>query len=336
MNLFRGKHILPGSAEDFDEICKKIGSSFTGAMRFLGKVDDGFYLADLLVRNGNIVGASFEDLGKRTITFKEDAIDGIKKRLIGSAGTLDVYAFDENDMRIVMLNNNNAILDSYSPRIPLSTIGITIKPMRMKVLEPTQKDTKDLEIKQKSKFDLGCVFGVFRAMKNRETLREKDAGKLDTKKGVEKITIAGTAPDEGKTAQEKGIDIGDITGVLKKIESGQSSIKEERLQELKRKRQMQDMKLIKKISKTGGKEGLASSKIHEYEKIETSIDRLYEIVQKYKKIKINDDLAHKLGITRAQIEGWAIILEEHNLIELHYSTMGEPEIREKGFVEKKA
>lgn len=331
MNLFRGKHILPGLKEDFNEICKKIGSSFTGAMRLLGGIDGRFYQADLLVRNGNIVGASFEDLEKRTITFKEAAVDEIKKKLTGSIGTLNVYAFNDEDIRIVMMNNREAILDSYSPQIPLSAIGVRIKPMKMKVLEPTPME-KRLEIKPKGKFNLGRIFKTFKGMK--EIAGEKDTG-LDIERQIEKIPIAETIPKEKKVVQERGIDMGDITSVLKKVEGTQLSIKEERLSELRRKRQMEDMTLIKKISKIGKEEPLARTGIQEYEKIETSIDKLYELVQKHKRIRINDDLAHKLGITRVQIEGWAMILEEHNLVELHYSAMGEPEIRIKGFVEKK-
>lgn len=336
MNLFMGKHILPGFTEDFNEICKKIGSSFTGAVRLLGRVDEGFYQADLLVRNGNIVGASFEDLEKRTITFKENAIEEIKKKLTGSIGTLDVYAFNDEDIRIVMMNNQEAILDSYSPQIPLSGIGVRIKPMKMKVLEPTVKEIERLEInhiKPKGKFNFGRIFKTFKGMK--EMAGEKDTVKLDIKRQTEKIPIAETVPTEKKVVQEGGIDMGDITSVLKKVEGTQLSIKEERLSELRRKRQMEDMTLIKKISKIGKEEPPVRSGIQEYEKIETSIDKLYELVQKHKRIRINDDLAHKLGITRAQIESWAMILEEHNLVELHYSAMGEPEIRIKGFVEKK-
>ena len=44
-------------------------------------------------------------------------------------------------------------------------------------------------------------------------------------------------------------------------------------------------------------------------------------------LKIDNKLARKLGVRRSQIEGWAMILEEHDLVELHYPAIGEPEIR---------
>jgi len=62
-------------------------------------------------------------------------------------------------------------------------------------------------------------------------------------------------------------------------------------------------------------------------RIETAIDRLYQMVQRYKRIRIDDDLARRLGVSRAQIENWALILEEHKLVELRYPAIGEPEIR---------
>lgn len=350
MNLFRGKHILPGSTEDFDKICKKIGGSFTGVMRFLGGYGGEFYQADLLVRNGNIVAASFEDLSKRTITFKENAINEIKKKLIGSAGTLDVYVFDEEDIRIAMMNNNEAILESYSPQISLSTIGIKIKPMKMNVLETPKEETKVLEIGPKKRFNFRGILGIFTGVRGRDMTVERDMENLEGKqigkmqqiekvnmtRGIEagpsaKIPIIEKINEQGT---EKGFDITDIAGVLKKVE-GQSSAKEERLTELRRKRQIEDMALMKRISKIGKEEPSEKGGTQDYERIETSIDKLFELVQKNKRIRISDALAHKLGTTRAKIESWAMILEEHNLVELHYSAMGEPEIREKGLVEGK-
>ena len=43
-------------------------------------------------------------------------------------------------------------------------------------------------------------------------------------------------------------------------------------------------------------------------------------------MKINESLASRLKVNKTQIEEWAMILEEHNLLELRYPTIGEPEI----------
>jgi hypothetical protein len=253
-------------------------------------------------------------------------------------------------MRIAMINNSEAILESYSPQIPLSAIGIKIKPMKIKILETPKEETKVLEIGPKKKFGFGGILGIFGGVKGRGTVVERDIGNQERMRfgkiqQIEKATMTpsrvaeppANIPVIGKITEqgmEKGFDITDIAGVLKKIE-GQSSAKEERLTELRRKRQIEDIELMKKISRIGREEHPIKGITPDYEKIETSIDKLFELVQKNKRIRINDALAHKLGTTRARIEGWAMILEEHNLVELHYSAMGEPEIREKGFVESK-
>ncbi|MCK5016903.1 MAG: hypothetical protein KAS32_07505 [Candidatus Peribacteraceae bacterium] len=64
--------------------------------------------------------------------------------------------------------------------------------------------------------------------------------------------------------------------------------------------------------------------------IETNIDRLYEIVRDKGSIKL-EDVAKKLKIDEENIEDWARILEEHNLVILHYPPIGDPTIILKKF-----
>jgi len=47
-------------------------------------------------------------------------------------------------------------------------------------------------------------------------------------------------------------------------------------------------------------------------------------LKKEKQLKITDELSKTLGIPKHQIEEWAMILEEHNLLTLKYPTIGEP------------
>ena len=60
----------------------------------------------------------------------------------------------------------------------------------------------------------------------------------------------------------------------------------------------------------------------------TPIDDLFELVMKDGRVKITD-AAKKFGVFEARIEEWAKILENHGLIEIHYSAMGKPELRKK-------
>lgn len=64
------------------------------------------------------------------------------------------------------------------------------------------------------------------------------------------------------------------------------------------------------------------------EETKTPIDGLFEIVVKEGAVKIQD-AARKFGVTEAQLEEWAKILESHGLIEIHYPPIGKPELRKK-------
>ncbi len=55
--------------------------------------------------------------------------------------------------------------------------------------------------------------------------------------------------------------------------------------------------------------------------VETSIDRLFDLVKTYGEITAKD-ISKKMNISEKQIEKWAKILEEHGLIKIDYSTIG--------------
>ncbi len=60
----------------------------------------------------------------------------------------------------------------------------------------------------------------------------------------------------------------------------------------------------------------------------TPIDEMFELVMKQNSLRVAD-AARKFGVTEAQIEEWAKILEGHGLVEMHYPPIGKPEIRKK-------
>lgn len=57
--------------------------------------------------------------------------------------------------------------------------------------------------------------------------------------------------------------------------------------------------------------------------LETSVDKLLDLVKKEKVIKFSD-AAKKLNVNEKQIEEWGKILEDHKLIELDYPVVGKP------------
>ncbi len=60
-------------------------------------------------------------------------------------------------------------------------------------------------------------------------------------------------------------------------------------------------------------------------RIETDIDRLYQLVLERGPIKIGQAAA-LMGRDKPLIEDWARVLEAANLIKIHVPTVGEPEL----------
>ena len=60
----------------------------------------------------------------------------------------------------------------------------------------------------------------------------------------------------------------------------------------------------------------------------TPIDDLFDFVNKVNKVKISA-AARKFNVNKFQIEEWAKILEEHDMVRIHYPIVGEAEIRKK-------
>lgn len=69
------------------------------------------------------------------------------------------------------------------------------------------------------------------------------------------------------------------------------------------------------------------SKIRKIElgRYETYFDALYKIVEKKGRVKLSV-VAKYFGVDRKKVEEWASILEEHNLLKMHYPAVGEPEL----------
>ncbi|HLD15785.1 MAG TPA: hypothetical protein VJB94_04385 [Candidatus Nanoarchaeia archaeon] len=61
-------------------------------------------------------------------------------------------------------------------------------------------------------------------------------------------------------------------------------------------------------------------------KHETDFDRLYNLVKKRGAMKLSE-VSKEFNISKKQAEEWGQILEDHELIELYYPVIGEPELR---------
>jgi len=60
--------------------------------------------------------------------------------------------------------------------------------------------------------------------------------------------------------------------------------------------------------------------------IETDFDVLYKLVLEKNKVKISE-VAKMFKIDKKKAEEWVQILDERDLVRIHYPAMGEPEIR---------
>lgn len=82
------------------------------------------------------------------------------------------------------------------------------------------------------------------------------------------------------------------------------------------------------VEEEKGRQGHAYADQRSESKIKTSFDQLLELVIEKGSIKI-PDAAKKLRVKDKQIEEWARILEEHDLIEIHYPAFGKPFLKKK-------
>ncbi len=301
--LPKGKPLTVKNKNEFIKTCKGLMNDFKGIMFLSGNVDEGKYSASLIVDSGLIIGSTCEFKG--LIKFKEQAIDEIKNKLRGSKGILHIFEFDESDLEQVRDSNSSAFL---SNPVSLSCLGLKIKFLIEKWAEKQkQGDVSVNSFKLREVFKARDSFNLLELARNPEEVGKPVEGGRKGLGGIEFMDL----------------DFEDLGGMLHGSGKEISDKKSEKLRRIKEERHK---KLSEKLAHIKRRK-TPKDECGEGKKIQTTIDRLYGMVKKYKKLKIDDRLSHSLGVNKAQIEEWAVILEEHDLIELHYPTIGEPEIR---------
>jgi len=322
--LPEGEQVVAQTREEFIDFCESLKKDFKGVMKLYNRNEGKKYTAALLLDGGEIIGASFEDMDDKKIAYKEDAIVQIKKRLSGTRGDLEAYSFSEKDADKVKKTNQEAVLKS---PVPFSSIGMKIK--------GNIEEKPGFWGKSPSTDYFSPKEGTrIREIRVEEGFRLTDFARKFSL-GIPEMPIQKPAIPKKEPPKEESVDHtqsqkdkkGLFSGLpgIPNIPGSTSDAKNERLEALKKKRQMENINLAKRISQITQKKQDVPQK--ETGKIETAIDKLYQLVQKYKRLKIDDDLARRIGVSRSQIEGWALMLEEHKLVELHYPAIGEPEIR---------
>ena len=306
MKLPRGVHVKPERMESFYDICRQLDSDFTGAMRLKGVKDEKVYTADLLIDMGFVIAASFNFMNSGDELLRDEALDYIRNNLAGSSGKLDIFGFNSDEMRSSIESNAEALMED---DVKVHELGVKIKSSFVKksgvglfdkisgfVKKPVPKTGRP-------------------PVKDLKSSRE-DAP-IDSVMGK---TIPACAPSQTDESGEN-----DQVVEAKPLEESDKSKerKKARLQKIKetRLRKITDRITLEKEAKAPIK------KIVEGMKVKTTIDKLYELIIAKDVVRINDELSKEIGVSKTQIEEWAMILEEHNLVELHYPAIGEPEIK---------
>lgn len=343
MKLPKGTHILPEKIENFNEVCKELGSDFDGAMRMRGEIGGDVLFADLLIEGGSIIATSLKRKSDGNITKKENALQDIQELFAGSSGKLDLFSFASEEMERAIENSADYLL-----AIDANVVDLGIK-LRSKIVKPKKKHSFLRKISSIfSKMSKGMKEDRLNELRGRISkgdemtdmeirpeIRERPAttpaetDEISYTKAKRFAEIKGKRQTLIKSMDELGMGASDAGGQAiasgaKKphtiVPNGGIIRKQSRLQEIKERRLARLSKLTEKVEekKQAPKDG---------SKIETNIDKLLALVKEKGAIKLNDTLSNSLKVSKTQVEEWAMILEEHNLVELHYPAIGEPEIR---------
>ena len=293
MKLPVGKPLNLGEAQNFIKSGKE-RASFNGLVQMNGKTDEKQYTIELLMSSGEVVGIELIlGGGKKS---GDEGLDQVKT-LMGSEGELKLVKFSGKEIEKALEENKNAILGK---SIKLEEFKLRIKPVIPK---------QDAE--KKSGFvGLKSIFTGRRPQLKREFKGQFKLEKIPVKEEV-------TREKSGEMRVEKEDEAKRESWDVKKALI--SRIKNRRFGRLTE-------KLLKKRKV---KKPVHEPKFTEGKVIETTIDKLFNLVDKRDKLKINDSLAKELGVSREKIEEWAVILEEHNLVTINYPTIGEPELIKK-------
>ncbi|MFH0860474.1 MAG: DUF2226 domain-containing protein [Candidatus Altiarchaeota archaeon] len=348
MKLPRGSIVRPEKTENFYKICGELSTAFNGALRLKGKSGEDIFMADLLIQEGKVIGASIKKVADGQSWAREEGLAMIQDKLAGSSGKLDIFEFSPEEMKRSIELNETSLLEN---EIPVNELGVRIKstvikkkPVKLgifsRIISFFKSPSADRKADRLDEIKSSRIpkDEVKSAEGFRDRILDKHAASSDETKGREKESGDRVHESERPSAIEKEdrLRIGipqsrpdkQSIGLPKSGAPSQGPsdvIKDSRIQAIKEKR-------MEKIEKLIGKDTNVAGAVPGWDTIATNIDKLYDIVNKDNVVKINDKLSTQLKVPKTQIEEWAMILEEHNLVELHYPTLGEPEIRK---VEKK-
>lgn len=321
MNLLKGRHIKPRDTLEFHKVCGELQKDFTGAMRLMSKMHGHILQADVIIKEGSVVAASLEDLTAGKVVGGDPALEGIRTRLANTRGHLDVYEISENDINQTIMDNQRTLLKN-PVRIHELSIKIEPKIERKSPLTKLSEMIKALIPRRRPERVRDKPRTRERIDDSWETRPGSEAG-IDYSEHARRDAPTPTRVRPPPTSKTVVRPPGAHTGEGIQIPSVSGLAKSEHLAEIKQRRMQRIARKI--ITEKGGKKPVKT--IKEGTKVETKIDKLYDLVNHEGEVKVNDGLATVLGTPKTQIEEWAMILEEHDLVELDYPAIGEPIIK---------
>jgi len=336
-----GAKIIPESEEEFKQVCQNLTTDFIGLIRLSSEIGEESYSGGLLIYKGDVLAVTFEHLDNMEVSLGQTAMESLTERFKGTKGDLEIYTLSEESLETA-LEEEDAVLKT---PVKLSSLNIKIKSRGFKPDVDESKSVTDmlaglsgsekqerLEMLRKqrgdriNKLNLTGNFSLVDFARNLSKLdpikaqrlseiRAKRMGAVKTDGGIGKEDrIKAGRVEELKTKRASRLKLRDVLNTVKGMGSDSHQ------------RDRDNVKIKLEGDSTSAR---PVKKVMEGVKVHTSIDTLYDLVEKHGKVKISDALASSLKVAKTQIEEWAMILEEHDLLELKYPTIGEPEMYSK-------
>jgi len=172
------------------------------------------------------------------------------------------------------------------------------------------------------------------SIKSKERKKQTEIHAISIKKKIwknSKITKSKTGKISVSAKSDKITDSKRLPNTFNGIKSATNKEKKEDIYKNKEKKPSFFGSLFKKKSRLNKKienidEKTASQGSCEKGATKTKVDEIMEAVEECGKIKI-DELSKKTGVEKQRIEGWVKILEEHELVSIHYTILGNMEVR---------
>jgi hypothetical protein len=297
-----GTRISAKSEEEFKEFCDSLTKKFMGVMRLYGKLGGKTYTVGLLLEKGRVISATFEDVGKQVV-LGDAAILQIARKLTGTKGNLEVFAFTKTDMKRAKKRNEIAALKK---PVDFSALGMNIRSNIETWVKESNIETWTKEISTEE-ISMGKIPKIKR---------------LKTKGPINLLLFARKLSEmDEQRASKANLDWEDKRRLMRSKELRKTAPVSKRDGNVS----VTDREQVDETEETA--EYVSTTRVT---KIETSIGKLHMLVNKHKSLRIDDNLATKLNVSKFKLERWADILHRNNIVDLHYPIIGEPIIRRRG------